>query len=92
MTTFTDNEDDRCEGFKRVSIEIVQGDEYTINGDKCEDKCSRGLNSDFCHYKKYGTWHADLCTPCTSPGKSLFFFNLCKKMFIIGKAFRFITQ
>ena len=41
LLTYTKNEDDdKCEGFKKVSIEIVQGYEYTISGgDACINKC-----------------------------------------------------
>ena len=47
LLTYTKNEDDdKCEGFKKVSIEIVQGYEYTTSGNVCRNKCEiRLVNS-----------------------------------------------
>ena len=42
LLTYTKNEDevdDKCEGFKKVSIEIIQGYEYTSSGNVCKNKC-----------------------------------------------------
>ena len=47
LLTYTKNEDDdKCEGFKKVSIEIVQGYEYTISGNVCRNKCEIRFVSD----------------------------------------------
>ena len=47
LLTYTKNEDDdKCEGFKKVSIEIVQGYEYTTSGNVCRNKCEIRFVSD----------------------------------------------
>ena len=76
MSTYTDNEADRCEGFKKVSIEIVQGYEYTIHGYKCINKCTLEVNKFHSFYQTYWCTFSrnyqgfqTSCTPCISLGE-----------------------
>ena len=69
MSTFTDNEDDNCEGFKKVSVEIVQGYEYTTQGYKCINKCTKNGNDYRCKFSRNFQEFETSCTPCVSLGE-----------------------
>ena len=76
LSTYTDNEADRCEGFKKVSIEIVQGYEWTTQGYQCINKCTLEVNKFHSFYQKYWcTFSRNYqgfkasCTPCISRGE-----------------------
>ena len=69
LLTYTKNEDevdDKCEGFKKVSIEIIQGYEYTSSGNVCKNKCKIRKNFGMACTTRDDNYEP--CVPCKDRG------------------------